>query len=161
MCVEGMCEPRRWCLSASSIGHAIQALWCLEPLRNKIGQIARGSDPILSGVQMLMTSLFKQITAAPLALLRAALPPRILELARSQIGCVSEVSEAFEATLSLLSESSDRALNGCLDGHFCMSMMEMCECACGELLEPLSYTAAHQALYPLWCLPLNARGARP
>jgi len=86
-----------------------------------------------------MTSLFGQQTAPPLQVLRAALPPRILDSARAQIGAVSDTSETFEATLGVLSESADGQFLSCLEHNFRMSVMEMCECTCGELLEPMQY----------------------
>uniref|UniRef100_A0A7S3RZ30 RanBP2-type domain-containing protein n=1 Tax=Emiliania huxleyi TaxID=2903 RepID=A0A7S3RZ30_EMIHU len=116
-----------------------QALWFLEPFRQQVGAMPRGNDPIVNGVQMLRSSLFGQRTAAPLALLRAALAPRIIETARAQICSVGDASECFEAALSVLSEANDQRFVSCLEQHFRMGIMEMCECTCGELLEPMSY----------------------
>jgi len=116
-----------------------QALWFLEPVRSAVSILPRGNDPILAGVQMLLSSLFDQRTAAPLAVLRAAFPPRLAEQARAQIGSVGDASEAFEAALSLLADSSDPRLVSVIDANFRLSLIEMCECTCGELLEPISY----------------------
>jgi len=117
-----------------------QALWFLEPFRLAVGALPRGNDPILSGVQMLMGSLFGQRAAAPLALLHAALAPRVLEQARLRLSSLGDASACFEAALSVLFDSADARFVACLEGHFRMSIMEMCECSCGELLKPVSYT---------------------
>lgn len=116
-----------------------QSLWFLEPFRQQMSAMPRGNDPIVNGVLMLMSSLFGQRTAAPLALLRAALAPRLLEAARAQICSVGDASECFEAALSVLSEANDPRFVCLIETHFRSHVMEMCECSCGELLEPMSY----------------------
>ena len=69
---------------------------------------------------------------------------------------VTEASEAFEAALSVLAESAEQSFTASVEQHFRLSVMEMCECRCGELLEPMSYKQC--ATYVSVPLLLSAQG---
>lgn len=124
---------------ASFLTVALQILWHMETFRLAVGRIANSMDPVVVGLQTLMLSLSESAKPFSLQLLRAALPSLFMEPARQRITYASEVSEAFEALLSVLSEAADSRLKHCIEQYFCYSITEMCECTCDEMLEPIQY----------------------
>ena len=121
----------------------VRSLSYLSPFRGALARLQRPSDRLASATQKLVcaageggASAARGPTAAEL---HAALPPSTLERLSSTLRGLSDPSEAFEAILNMLSKSADPRFVGTLDSHFRMSIMEMCECSCGELLEPMAY----------------------
>jgi len=107
----------------------------------QVMHIAPAADGLVAGMQALLAQLgdSRMAPLGPTAV-RMALPALCGEGGvRSRVAHATEATEAFEALLSTFTESSDQRFVSCVERHFSMSMMEMCECVCDEMLEPLHY----------------------
>jgi hypothetical protein len=89
-----------------------QALWFLDPLRQEVAALGRGNNWVADGLHMLLSSLYG--TAPPLALLRAAFAPRVIDAACAAVGSVQATSNRFEAALGVLKKAGDQSLCTCL-----------------------------------------------
>lgn len=119
---------------------AMQLLWHVDTFRSQLSQMVGSSDPILSGMQTVMSSLSENRSGAiSQALLRVSLPSVFGDSQRFQMGPSTEAAEPFDILLSTLASSTDQRFVSCLNDHFRMRVSEMCECSCDEMLEPMHY----------------------
>jgi len=117
--------------------------------------IAPASDGLVVGMQQVLGALTENRAAlANAALTRSALPALFGEVGRSKLTHATDGCEAFEGMLAMFTESADQRFVACVERHCSMSIMEMCECSCDEMLEPLHYKQS--AAYVSVPLLLNA-----
>jgi hypothetical protein len=128
-------------IDATSFLCACLPLLCqLDSFKAQVLRIAPTSDALVVGLQGAMRALAQSSTAlsSPQGL-RSHLPSMVVDGARLKLSGASDVGEAFEALVGLFTESADQRFVSCVEHHFSMSIMEMCECTCDEMLEPLHY----------------------
>jgi uncharacterized OB-fold protein len=123
---------------ASFLAVAVPLLWQIDSFKAQLLHISPASDSIVVGMQSLLTALTESRAAlgAP-NVTRAALPSFFGETSRSKVAHAMDTCEAFEGMLSMFTESSDQRFVSCVERHCSMSLMEMCECSCDEMLEPM------------------------
>ena len=128
-------------LDSTSFLCACLPLLCqLDSFKAQVLHIAPTSDALVVGLQGAIRALAQSSTAlsSPQGL-RSHLPSMVVDGARLKLSGASDVGEAFEALVGLFTESADQRFVSCVERHFSMSIMEMCECTCDEMLEPLHY----------------------
>uniref|UniRef100_A0A7S2BVN0 USP domain-containing protein n=1 Tax=Haptolina brevifila TaxID=156173 RepID=A0A7S2BVN0_9EUKA len=131
----------------SFLAAALPMLAQIDSFKAQVLHIAPTSDGIVVGVQGIFSALVESRASLPsIASLRTALPSLFGDNGgRSRLTQAVDACEAFEALLGMFTESSDQRFVSTVERHCTMSIMEMCECSCDEMLEPLSYkqTAAY------------------
>jgi len=132
---------------ASFLGACLPLLCQVDTFKAQVMHIAPASDGLVVGVQSVFSALIESRTTLPSAAsLRTALPSLFGDNgARSRLMQAVDACEAFEGLLAMFTESSDQRFVSTIERHCTMSIMEMCECSCDEMLEPLHYkqTAAY------------------
>lgn len=117
---------------------AMQVLWQFKDFRKHIMALPPSSDPLVSGVQTIMVSLSEQRNSSlSSALLHTALHGVYAE--QGKFDQVNDACEALEVVVGKFCASPDRRFAGCVEHLLGINIMEMCECSCGEMLEPMTY----------------------
>jgi len=145
---------------ASFLSAALPLLWQIESFKAQLMHISPAADSVVVGMQQVLGALTENRAAlGPPAATRTALPILFGEMGRSKLTHATEGCEAFEGMLAMFTESSDQRFVACVERHCSMSIMEMCECSCDEMLEPLHYkqSAAYVSV-PLLLNALPAEG---
>jgi len=143
---------------ASFPGACLPLLCQIDSFKAQLFHIAPASDALVVGLQGVFSALAESRAAlANPAVLRNALPSLFGDGARLKLTAASEAGEAFEALVALFTESADQRFVATVERHCAMSIMEMCECSCDEMLEPLHYKqAAAYVSVPLLLHQLSA-----
>ena len=105
----------------SFLSVALQILWHVDGFKLMLSSIANSTDALVTGLQVLMSSLSENDAVPPSnQLLRAALPSIFADSKRARIAAASEASEKFEMLLSSLSAATDGRLVSCIEQFFSM-----------------------------------------
>ena len=129
--------------AANFMGIVLQTLWHIDSFRVALSRITQSTDPLVVGMQTLMLSLCETNNKAlSPQLLRAALPSFFTDPTRQRIALASEPSEAYEAMISAMHATADTRFVSCIEQFFSISLTEMCECVCDEMLEPMQHKHA-------------------
>jgi hypothetical protein len=146
---------------ASFLSAALPLLWQIESFKVQLLHISPANDGMVVGLQQVLAALSEsRVALAPPAVTRSALPSLFGEMGRSKLTHATEGCEAFEGMLAMFTESSDQRFVSCVERHCSMSIMEMCECTCDEMLEPLHYkqSAAYVSVPLLLSAPPGEAG---
>ena len=122
---------------------AAQLLWQLDPFKAQLAALTTPADPLVSGVQMLMAEISKSRAsegspALSPALLHTALQVLYAEQTRNLLES-QPLHEMFETVLTKFCEARDSSFVSNVEKLLNIGVLEMCECECGEMLEPMSY----------------------
>ena len=128
---------------ASFLGAVMPLLAHVDSFNAQVMRISPSSDGLVVGLQGVLSALSESQSAlSNPAILRSALPSLFSDGVRVKLAHASEAAEAFESLVAIFTESADQRFVACVERHFSMAVMEMCECMCDEMLEPLHYNQA-------------------
>ena len=125
---------------ASFLSAALPLLWQMDSFKAQVMHISPASDGLVIGVQSALSALTDSPAAlASPSVLHSTVPILFGDGGRSKLAAATDATDAYEAMLSMFTESADQRFVACVERHTSMSIMEMCECTCDEMLEPLHY----------------------